>query len=277
MSASAVSPARTSRGSYSDPRESPATEVLRTGNGVRDLNPATQLSLAGGLALTAVLFGPLCMVIVVTICLVLSALAGRARPFLTLFTRTILILGIAIVALQTFFVPGTTELFSWWLFTATAEGLAAGIQIASRVLGVGASVILLIQILNLDRLVLDMEQRGMSPRATYVITATVNIIPQMRKQMGVIMDAQKSRGVETDSNLWVRTQAFVPTIGPLILNSIMGVEEKALTLESRGFSATGTRTSLRYVEDRPRDKRLRVLIVCALVAIIGVRIVLWIL
>jgi cobalt/nickel transport system permease protein/energy-coupling factor transport system permease protein len=223
------------------------------------------------------MFGPYYMAATVIICLAIAGRAGKLRGFWKLWSKSILVLSLAILVLQMFFVPGETGLFSWWLFEATQEGLDAGITIASRVLGVGAAVILLIQIMNPQSLVLDLERRGINPRATYVLTATVNIIPQMGKQMGVIMDAQRSRGVETDANLWVRMQAFVPTLGPLILNSIMSVEEKALTLESRGFSATGKRTSLYSVEDSPADRRLRIALYLAFALAVAVRIILWML
>ena len=47
----------------------------------------------------------------------------------------------------------------------------------------------------------------MSPSATYVLVSTTNIIPQMSKKMNAILEAQKSRGIETDSNIIVKGEA----------------------------------------------------------------------
>ena len=41
-----------------------------------------------------------------------------------------------------------------------------------------------------------------------------NIIPQMSKKMTVIMDAQRSRGVETGKATCLWRQGIFPTIGP---------------------------------------------------------------
>ena len=116
----------------------------------------------------------------------------------------------------------------------------------------------------------------MSPSATYVIMSTVNIIPQMSKKMTVIMDAQRSRGVETESNMFVRAKAFFPTIGPLILNSIVSAEERAITLEARAFSVSGKKTRLHTVADTGTDRALRVVFMIMLAAAVGGRIITWI-
>ncbi|MDO5720855.1 MAG: energy-coupling factor transporter transmembrane component T [Actinomycetaceae bacterium] len=247
------------------------------GNWLLDLNPFTQGAIAGTLMLAGLLFDWKVTIGTTIICFALAAYAGKLKPFFQIWWKTVLILCIIILVLQTFFIPGETAIFSWWIFTATEEGLAKGIGFASRVLGVGSAIILLVQMMNMTRMVLALEKRKYSPNLTYVITATVNIIPQMRKQMTVIMDAQRARGIETDANLFVRAKAFVPTIGPLILTSIVGVEEKALTLESRGFTAKGERTSIHDINDPSSEKLLRRLLGVACIVLVIGRIVLWVL
>lgn len=184
---------------------------------------------------------------------------------------------IIILILQTLFIGGDTVLYRLGPLLATREGLDRGIGFAGRVLGMGSAILLLAQMLNIHRLVQVMEQRGYRPKFTYIILATVNIIPEMGKRMSVIMDAQRSRGIETDANLWVRAKAFVPTIGPLILTSIVSVEEKALTLESRGFSIEGKRTSLYHIEDPIWERWARRVLFVICIALIAGGILLWVL
>lgn len=241
------------------------------------LNPMTQLGLTGVLALIALMFTWPAGVGVTLVCFFLAGALGKLRSFFRIWWKTILILVVIILLLQTFFIPGQTVLYELGPIQATQEGLDRGIAFAGRVLGMGSAILLLTQMLDIHKLVQEMEQRKYSPRVTYVILATVNIIPEMGKRMSVIMDAQRSRGIETDANVWVRAKAFVPTIGPLILTSIVSVEEKALTLESRGFSIEGTRTSLRYVEDPPAEKKIRLLLLIITGLLIVGRISLWLL
>lgn len=251
--------------------------AIQQNNWLLGLNPFTQAGIAGFLALAGLLFDWKVTIGTSILCFIAAAYAGKLKPFFQIWWKTVLILCIIILLLQTFFIPGDTPIFSWWIFTATEEGFAKGVGFASRVLGVGSALILLVQLMNMTRMVLALEKRKYSPNLTYVITATVNIIPQMRKQMNVIMDAQRARGIETDSNVFVRAKAFIPTIGPLILTSIVGVEEKALTLESRGFTAKGERTSIHDIADPSSEKVLRKVLAVASIALVIGRILLWVL
>lgn len=241
------------------------------------LNPMTQLGLAGILVLASLLFPWYVGVMVMIICFVLAGSLGKFGSFFNIWWKTILVLVVIILVLQTFFIGGQTVLYEIGPITATQEGVDRGISFASRVLGMGSAILLLTQMLNIHKLVQEMERREYHPKLTYVVLATVNIIPEMGKRMTVIMDAQRSRGIETDANMWVRAKAFVPTIGPLILTSIVSVEEKALTLESRGFSIEGPRTFLHRVEDPPSEKIARkIFLALAVLFVIG-GILLWVL
>lgn len=74
----------------------------------------------------------------------------------------------------------------------------------------------------------------------------------------------------------VRAKAFFPSVGPLLLNSLVNAEERAITLEARAFSAPCKKTSLKNVIDTGRDKTLRIIFVVAMIVAIGGKIVLWI-
>lgn len=94
--------------------------------------------------------------------------------------------------------------------------------------------------------------------------------------MNAILDAQRSRGIETDSSLLVRAKAFFPSVGPLLLNALVSAEERAITLEARAFSAPCRKTKLREIADTPKDKILRIVLIGVLILAIGGRIILWI-
>ena len=101
-------------------------------------------------------------------------------------------------------------------------------------MGVGGSLIWFFSVTQEKDFVLALEKSGMSAKASYVVLSTLQMVPVLKK---TIMNAQKARGVETEGNLLVRAKVFVPTIIPLVLSSIAGTEERALTLEARGFSS----------------------------------------
>ena len=90
------------------------------------------------------------------------------------------------------------------------------------------------------------------------------------------MNAQKARGVETEGSLLVRAKVFIPTIIPLVLSSITGTEERALTLEARGFSSNTVHTHLYDIHASKQDKLVNMIITILLVLVIIGRIILWI-
>jgi energy-coupling factor transport system permease protein len=246
-------------------------------NPVRNLNPTTHVVLAIVLAVISQLFGLWSVGAVVLTSAVIAAVAGRLGAFLRAWAPTVLLLSVVIVALQTLFIEGPTVLFSWWILDGTAEGLERGVTFAARIMGVATPLVLAVQLADRRRFMLEMERRKVPPKAIYVVVAAMNLIPEMRKQLDAIMDAQRARGVETDANWFVRVRAFLPSLIPLILSSILSVEEKALALQSRGFTLTGSRTSLYAVVDTRTDRVLRaVLWGVLLLAVLG-RIVLWVL
>jgi len=59
-------------------------------------------------------------------------------------------------------------------------------------------------------------QRGLPTSLTYIIVSTLQIIPQMQAKAGTIIDAQRSRGLETSGNLLNRIRALIPLVGPPI-------------------------------------------------------------
>ncbi len=87
-----------------------------------------------------------------------------------------------------------------------------------------------------------MEQSGLHHKAAYVFLSTFKMIDVMRKNIFKIMDAQRARGVETEGNVFVRAKAFVPIIIPLVVNAMLEVGERALTLESKAFSVQCEKT-----------------------------------
>ena len=100
------------------------------------------------------------------------------------------------------------------------------------------------------------------------------MIPELQKQSMVIMDSQRSRGVETEGNLFTRSKALIPVFIPLVLSSIANTEERAITLESRAFSSESRRTRLYDIEKSKYDNPVRVFLLIFIILCITWRI-LW--
>ncbi len=67
----------------------------------------------------------------------------------------------------------------------------------------------------------------------------------------------------------------MPLIQPLLLGSIVDIEERAIALEVRAFGRPGPKTSLLVLHDTGGQRLLRWLLILAALAVIGWRLYLW--
>ena len=120
----------------------------------------------------------------------------------------------------------------------------------------------------------DLEQVGFSPKIGYVISSVFQIVPQMSGTMNTIMDAQRSRGLETEGNLITRAKSFLPLISPVVMSSLINTRERAIALEIRGFEAGQKKTYLREGKMKTSDRVLCLVMAVVIAGAIVVRIVL---
>ena len=242
--------------------------------GVRALNPLTILFLIVVLAVVSVIFDYRITLLTVLVMILIAVFSGVGASYIKLWMKSMLLICIICFVLQALFIPGEDILWKWWVFSVTREGLQKAIVLSSRILGAGSAILLGGKLIEMKELMTVLEERGVSQSVSYVLLSTTTIIPQMSKKMNTILDAQRSRGIETDSNLLVRAKAFFPAVSPLLLNARVSAEDRAITLEARAFSAPCKKTKLKKIEDTSKDKTIRTLLIVLLVAVIGGKIAL---
>ncbi|MFW5999361.1 MAG: energy-coupling factor transporter transmembrane component T family protein [Halanaerobiaceae bacterium] len=166
-----------------------------------------------------------------------------------------------------------TELFTVFSLTFYREGLFYATKIAVRTVNILLTFSLLILTTKPSNLIESLVRRGLPPKLGYVMHSVLQIIPMMSGTASVIMDAQKSRGMETEGSLWVRMKAFIPLIGPLVMNSLMSTHERSIALEVRAFSADREKTFLHEEHIPGGMVYLRVFCLLVLIGIIVGRII----
>jgi energy-coupling factor transport system permease protein len=107
----------------------------------------------------------------------------------------------------------------------------------------------------------DLTRRGLPSQFAYVLLSTLQIIPQMQAKAQIIIAAQRSRGLDTESSVLKRIGMLVPLVGPLVFGALVEVEERAIAIESRGFTSTRVKTYLREIPDTSTDKFIRLMLV----------------
>lgn len=236
------------------------------------LHPITKLVLAACLILSGFL-GPgywFALFLFAAVILPLSVWGGILAPFLRVIVRIIGSLALFLFLIHGLFYPGAkTEIWHFWQLSVKLEGIRFAYLVTSRALCmVGASLLMLFTTHPGD-LMAALAQRGLPASLNYIIVSALQIIPQMQAKARTIMDAQRSRGLETEGGIHIRARALLPLVGPLVLGSLVDVEERAIALEARAFKAKRTKTMLREIPDPPAERVARLGLVVATVVIVG--------
>ncbi len=167
------------------------------------------------------------------------------------FQKVIPLMGFSIVILLSiiviqglFMAENKIPLFSLGPMIFYKEGLGFAFGLVLRVLNIISAFAILVLTTKPSDLIESLVRKGLSPKIGYVLSSVLQIIPQMSATMGTIMDAQRSRGMETEGQLTVRLKAFLPLIGPVVMNSLINTRERAMALEVRGFTSSVRKTFL---------------------------------
>ncbi len=233
---------------------------------VHQLHPLTKLTLAGfmlvgGLALP----GPWALYIFWALVTLPLAFFGGIPGKLVLSTlRVAFPFALSVFLIQGFLWPGGTPLFKLGPVSMKAEGLAFAIASTGRILMVVSSFLWFALTTRPDHLMVTLGQRGFPAGLSYMVVATLQIVPRFQARASAILDAQRSRGLETEGSLGRRLRALLPVIVPLVLSSLIDVEERALAIETRGFNSPGPKTSLIAIGEASWEPAARTgILICA--------------
>ncbi|MFI3249695.1 MAG: energy-coupling factor transporter transmembrane component T [Eubacteriales bacterium] len=174
-----------------------------------------------------------------------------------------------------FFIGNSSVLFEVGGVPFYLEGLTFGLHISLNILNIIFSVCTLILTTKPSDISDSLVKNGMSPRLGYVFASLFLLIPQMTERMSIITDAQRSRGMETEGNLFVRAKAFLPLLSPVIMSSFMDTKERTIALEVRGFNSRNKKSFLNEFQGNPANYFVRILLLLTLLGAIIWRILMW--
>jgi energy-coupling factor transport system permease protein len=106
-------------------------------------------------------------------------------------------------------------------------------------------------------LMISLKQAGLPGGLAYIIVTTLQLVPQFVAKANTILDAQRSRGMETQGTLLTRARALLPLILPLVVGSLLEVEERAIAIEARAFNSKRVETSLVEISDSQNQRHMR--------------------
>lgn len=202
-------------------------------------------------------------------------IAALAKVLPNLIRSTIIAtipFAISLFIVQGLFWTGGTVVQQLGPFSLKAEGVMFAIRATGRIIVAVSGFLLLNYTTRSDELMLALSQKGLPNSISYVVLSTLQVIPRFQHKANTILDAQRSRGLETEGSLFIRLRALLPLIQPLLLGSIVDIEERAIALEVRAFGREGPKTSLLVLHDTTVQRVVRWLLLLASLAVIGWRI-----
>ncbi|MBL1227802.1 energy-coupling factor transporter transmembrane protein EcfT [Enterococcus sp. BWB1-3] len=199
------------------------------------------------------------------VALVLSLFSGTITNFFNTFFKSVFVIVLFIFLVQVFIVKNEDSQSLWWFIGYSQMGMDTSVGLTSRIVAISSIIIWFFQVTSVKDIVAALEKARISKKVTFVIAATIQLIPQMSKLSQTITDAQRARGIETEGSVFIRMKAFVPMMGPLVLTSIQQTDERVLTLEARGFSAPMKKTTYYSIKKTPSDYLIVIFCLAALI------------
>ena len=136
-----------------------------------------------------------------------------------------------------FFVEGQTPLFQWSSIELTVEGVTFGIAMGLRLNVMVISGVLLLSTTTLEDFSLGIQRFGVPPSMGFAFSLAFRWVPTLLGSSGVIVQAQRSRGLDLTSGTLVdKIRAYAPLVVPLIGHTLRQTTYLAMALESKGFS-----------------------------------------
>lgn len=243
-------------------------------SGLHRLHPLTKLSLAGflligGLALPGTWSAYALVALVV---FPLAAWGQVLRKLVGAAWRAALPFAISVFLVQGFFWPHGTPVIGLGPLSLKREGVIFATVSAGRILAVVSGFLLFALTVRPDTLMIALTQRGLPGSIAYIIVATIQIVPRFQAKAAAILDAQRSRGLETGGNVIQRARAVLPLVVPLVLSSLVDVEERALAIEARAFNHAGPKTSLIEIGEAGWEGMARWALMFGTIALLGLRV-----
>lgn len=231
------------------------------------LSPIPKLAwLASVVVFAFISFNAAMLASIVVVGLVLAATAG----ILVHAVRAMAILAplaAAILLLQSI-APATcgdscTQVASLGPLTIYEEGVARGLTFVLRILAMETAAILVLQTTHPSDLFAALARLRVPYLLNVMIALTLQLVPVLQREVRIVLAAQRSRGMPGGG-----LAAVVPAFVPVFAGTVERVGQLAISLESRGFGASGPRTSFRRIGFSSRDLALALAGVAA--GIVGV-------
>jgi energy-coupling factor transport system permease protein len=236
-------------------------------------HPLTKVAISAFLiSATSLLPWPYIPPIVCLVVVLLASIGGVVRRLFRAALIFLLPVAFSLFLIQgLLFPPSKITPLALGPITIWREGLVFALVASIRILALISSVMLVIQTTHPADLAFALTERGLPNNIGYLVLVALQLVPDMSARASAILETQQSRGLETKGRIR-RLRALPSLVGPLVVGALVDVEERAMALESRAYTATGPKTSLRQLTDSGGQRLARLFLLLGIAGLIVFRI-----
>jgi energy-coupling factor transport system permease protein len=141
------------------------------------------------------------------------------------------------------------------LFAADARGIAGGLAVALRLIGIAlAGLMAVATIAPTDLADALVQHTRASPRFVIGALAAWRLAPLFAQEWRTLALARRARGIEADRRIVDRLSSFPALTFGLLVSAIRRATRLALAMDARGFGRRRCRTVARPRAIQPRDR-----------------------
>lgn len=215
------------------------------------LNPMTRLLALVAYSVSIFLFSSLTLELLSFLAMLLVAAWLGSRSIAALVvSKYFLSFAVVIVAVQAVFTGGGDTIVSIPLVLfrvdITAMGVYNGLLIAFRFLTIILASALFIVTTEPNGLAYALMRAGLPYRFGFMVVTAIRFLPVFEAEAGTVRNAQAARGLEIDAGgLRGVLKAARYTLMPLIVSALSRVDVLVVSMESRAFGHSRSRTFTR--------------------------------
>lgn len=227
-------------------------EYIKKDSFFHRLNPITKLLWTFAVLILSFIFNdPLTIFIILLSNVVVATASGIVKQVLPVM-KALFIFSFFLILCQIFFVNDGDTLFyliPYYKFGKVTDiGLNMSLVMSFRMVAtVSAIPIMMMTTPMTDLVVVLVEKLKIPFKYAFMFITALRFIPTFMSEMEQILQAQMSRGYQSDTkNPFKKIVIVIPLAIPLLVSSIKKTEKMAISMEARGF-ASGPRSSYRKV------------------------------
>lgn len=201
------------------------------------MNPGVKLACVLLIGLASIVFpGSILGIALIAMLLGVSIATKTTTRFVRLMLGFGIPVTVMLLFIQGLYSPANkTILFDFGFAQLGLEGVLSAVKTVTTLLVFLGGFFHFNRTATPSELVADLTERGLTPKAGYLVLASLNVVPQMNHRMAIIQEAQMARGLDIGGGIVSRLKATVPLLGPVVMSSLTDAEERSMTLETHGF------------------------------------------